>query len=418
MSGSGPTRRQFGRMAGAVVTAGAAGALPHRALAADTIRIASVDSFSGPVGNLGHGTFNGEQIAVDRINAAGGIKALGGRKLELLRYDTQGSVPAGQAAAEKAIQDGAVALIGTCQSNVTLATTTVAERARIPQLVSGSTAPEITSRGYKFTFRVLIDAAAVSSHYIDSFQELYKQAGVPLKTILCLYEDGAYGQSSYKAYVEGAARLGLTLNGIATKTGSSDFSSVVAQARQAKPDLLMFVGYTNDSVTLVTALREANADFPLVYLSTGPTDPEFIKAAGPDDAAGFLAIKYFDQNVKPQIDPDGPAKFYAAYKAKFGEPGYLSGQGYVSVLTIAMALEAAGSTDGGKLRDALAAVELTAADGNVMPYKSVKFDATGQNVYANAPFAQVGKGGETYLVSPAEYAVRKVQIPMPRWQDK
>jgi branched-chain amino acid transport system substrate-binding protein len=243
MTTSGHTRRQFGRISGAaIVSATATGVFTTRALAVDAIRIAAVDSFSGPVGNLGHGTFNGEQIALDEINAAGGIKALGGRKLELIRYDTQGSVQAGQAAAEKAIQEGAVALIGTCQSNVTLATTTVAERARIPQVVSGSNAPEVTSRGYKFTFRVLVNAAVVSSRYIDSFQDLYKQAGIPLKTVLCLYEDGAYGQSSFKAYVEGAQRLGLALNGIATKTGSADFSSVVARARDAKPDLLMFVG--------------------------------------------------------------------------------------------------------------------------------------------------------------------------------
>ena len=115
---------------------------------------------------------------------------------------------------------------------------------------------------------------------------------------------------------------------------------------------------------------------------------------------------------------DGPAKFYAAYKAKYGEPGFLSGQGYVSVRTLAKALEASGSTEGPKLRDALAAVELTAADGNIMPYKAVKFDETGQNIYANAPFAQVGDKGESFLVSPPEYAVRKVKIPMPKWNEK
>lgn len=384
----------------------------------EPIRIAAVDSFSGPVSNLGHGTFNAEKIAVDEINAAGGIKSLGGRKLLLVRYDTQGSVQTGQTAAEKAIQDGAVALIGTSQSSVTLATTTVAERARVPQIVSGSNAPEITARGYKYTFRILVNAAVASGGYIDTFHGLFRDAGVPLKRIVCLYEDTAYGQSSFKAYAPSAARLGLEMTGIAVKTGSSDFSSVVARARDAKPDYLMFVGYTNDAITLVTALRESNADFPLVYLSTGPTDPEFIKAVGPEDAAGFLAIKYFDRNVKPMGNSDGPAKFYAAYKAKYGEPGFLSGQGYVSVRTLAKALEASGSTEGPKLRDALAAVELTAADGNIMPYKAVKFDETGQNIYANAPFAQVGDKGESFLVSPPEYAVRKVKIPMPKWNEK
>lgn len=401
-----------GLLAGATLLAA-----PRLARAAEAVRIGLVDSFSGAAASLARSSFEGATLAAESVNAAGGIKALGGRPLELVRYDTQGSVQTGQAVAERAIQDGVTAIIGSSQSSVTLATTTAAERAGVPHIVNGSAASQITQRGYRYTFRVLVTSYQSGPQSIEGYQMLFADAGRPLRKILVLYEDTAYGQSGFASMSELAPARGIACAGIAFRTGSPDLSSLVARARQEGGDVLSYIGYTNDAITLVTAMKEANANFPLLNLATGPTDPLFVRAVDMRDVEGVTTVKYFDPDVRPPGNEDGPRRFAALYQERFGPVGYLGGQGWSCVKIVAKALETAGSADRTALRDALAQVELLPQDGHILPYRSIRFDETGQNIHANVPLAQV-QDGRTPLVLPKDFAVAPARIPMPSWAEK
>ena len=172
-----------------------------------------------------------------------------------------------------------------------------------------------------------------------------------------------------------------------------------------------------DGITLIEALKEADVNLPFVNTTIGITDPAFMKAIGVKDAEGYVGIQYFNPNVKPKGNPDGPRKFQDAYTKLYGEPGFLSAIGYTSLRTLAKAIETAASAEPDKIRDALAKTELLPEDGHIMPYEKVKFDESGQNIFANAPYAQI-INGNLEVIAPAEYATAKALIPMPTWSEK
>lgn len=142
-----------------------------------------------------------------------------------------------------------------------------------------------------------------------------------------------------------------------------------------------------------------------------------MQAVGVRDAEGFAGLHYFNPGVRPPGDPGGPQRFQDAYARQFGLPGVLGPLSYTGLLVVAKALEDAGSTEPGRLRDALAAVELRHEDGHILPYAMVKFGADGQNLYANAPYVQLIRG-RLELIWPVEYATAAPLLPMPTWQEK
>src|SRR3712207_391828 len=109
----------------------------------DTIVIGSLHPLSGAAAADGQQMDNGAQLAVDAINEAGGIESLGGAQLELASADTQGAPEVGQSEAQRLIQEGAVALVGTYQSAVSQNVAATAERNQVPFVIDVSSADEI-----------------------------------------------------------------------------------------------------------------------------------------------------------------------------------------------------------------------------------------------------------------------------------
>lgn len=396
---------------------GALVAIPATARADAPIRVAAVDAMSGPLGHSGLDTTRGEQVAADEINAAGGIRAMGGRTLQIIRYDTAGQAAIGQAAAERAVAEGAVAILGTTHSAVTMATTAAAERAGIPHIVTGSATPEITARGYRCTFRVMTTSDIVFDSLMPSLQAMFQARGLSLASFVTAHEDSGFGRFATARHRSVAEKAGVSYASVAFPSGAAAMSAVASQLKAVGAQVIHVAGYASDAVTLVRALKESGVDSALVIPSVGVTDAAFMQAIGERDAEGFAGLQYFNPNMRPAGNPDGPRRFQDAYARQFGEPGLLGALGYTAVRTLAKALEDAGSTEPGPLRDALAAVELRPEDGHILPSSMVKFDAAGQNCFANAPQAQVIRG-RLELVWPLDHATAKPELPMPTWQEK
>lgn len=387
------------------------------AQAAGTIKVAAVDAMTGPLDYSGLDAYRGAQVAADAVNAAGGIRALGGRRLEVVPYDTRSDVAVGRAAAERAVAEEVVAILGTTQSAVTMATTDVAERAGVPHVVTGPAALAMTVRGFRHTFCVLATSDAVFASLLPMVQGLFRTAGLSLRSFASIYSEPALGRFYEEALRPEAERLGVEYVNVPIGPGAAGRAKAAARLRAAGAQVVNFVGYASDAAPFVAALKAADGNPVLLIPSTGVTDAGFMQAVGVRDAEGFASLHYFNPGVRPPGDPGGPQRFQDAYTRQFGPPGILGPLGYTGLLVVAKALENAGSTEPGRLRDALDAVELRHEDGHILPYAMVKFGADGQNLYANAPYVQLIRG-QLELIWPAEYATAVPMLPMPTWREK
>ena len=161
--------------------------------AEQTIKIGAVEPLTGAIATIGKNNVNGYRLAVEQINAAGGIKSLGGAKLELLVADTEGKQEVGMSQTESLIEKGVVGLLGAYQSSVTFVTTQVAERNRTLFIVPISVADSITGIGFKYTFRIVETGSMLINQVYQFIVEMGKQTGVESKTAGILYEDTLFG---------------------------------------------------------------------------------------------------------------------------------------------------------------------------------------------------------------------------------
>ena len=149
------------------------------------IKIGAIHPLTGFVARAGNQLKNGIDLAVEEINSKGGIKSLGGAKLAVLHTDSQGKAEIGQAEAERLIQRGVVALMGCFQSNVTFNAMQIAEREKVPFLVTIAVADDITDRGFKYTFRIQPNQTASVKSSLESLKALQEIQEFPLKR-LCI----------------------------------------------------------------------------------------------------------------------------------------------------------------------------------------------------------------------------------------
>jgi branched-chain amino acid transport system substrate-binding protein len=153
----------------------------------DTITIGSLHPLSGSSAADGQQMDNGAKLAVDAINEAGGIKSLDGAKLELASADTKGAPETGQSEAQRLIEEGAVALLGTYQSAVSQNVAAVAERNQVPFVIDVSSADAILQQGYKYTFRLQPSAKVLAERGAEYLSDVSKAAGSPAKKVAILH---------------------------------------------------------------------------------------------------------------------------------------------------------------------------------------------------------------------------------------
>jgi branched-chain amino acid transport system substrate-binding protein len=412
--GSRVTRRTFLESVAGVAGA-AAGTLGFPAVVrgqAREIKVGHIHPLTGPVAVDGISMKNGIALAFDQINAAGGIKALGGARLRLVSADSEGKPQTAAAEAERLIRDGVVAIIGAWLSSNTLVTTPIAERNQIPQLIELSIVDQILARGFKYSFRITYGSGMAVQKNVEYIKEIAKATGREVKTAVYLHEDSAYGTSLGEEWEKVGPRNGIQLLArIPYSSKTADLTSEVSKAKALNPDVLLSSGYRPDSILLVRTLAELKANFLGVFgcQSAGFYHPTFHEAVG--KPAEFLFDT--DQGVSRR-SPHGQ-RLQRDYKTRYNEDMALgAAYAYTAALVLKDALERAGTTEGPKLRDAIAATSL--AD-HPLPQAEIRFDATGQNVNA-APVGYQWQGKDIRIVWPPDQAEVKPIFPVPRWEQR
>ncbi|HKQ84518.1 MAG TPA: ABC transporter substrate-binding protein [Steroidobacteraceae bacterium] len=308
------------------------------------IVVGEFGSLTGGTATFGQSTHNGVTMAFEEINAAGGVL---GKKLKVLVEDDQSKPEEAATAVTKLIsQDRVVAVIGEVASSRTLAAAPIAQANKVPLISPASTNPRVTQVG-DYIFRVC---------FIDPFQGavMAKFAGnsLKLKKVAILYDvrnDYSVGLRNF--FSETFKGLGGAIIGEQSYSeGDSDFRAQLTQLKSLGPEAIYVPGYYTEVGTIARQARELGLTVPLMG-GDGWDSPKLTEIGGQAIEGSYLSNHYSVDDPSPAIQ-----KFVTAYKTKYGVvPDALAALGYDAAYVLADAMKRAGSTDGAKVRDAIAA---------------------------------------------------------------
>lgn len=385
------------------------------ALAAEkSIKVGLLLPLTGQAAPVAEYVKMGTELAMAEINDAGGIKSLGGAKLELILADHQMKPEVGIAQAERLIKDQkVVAILGGYMSSVIYTSTQVAEKYMIPYVVQGGTANNICERGFKYVFRAIPNSSRYAIDTMQAIMDISKEAGNQAKKIGLLYEMTLYGKSAAEEIKKLAPKMGFeVVADLPYPPSTTDFSLSIGKLKAANVDVVVTYPYVTDAITMVKSMKELNFDKP-VHGSGGFLDPSFTDALGKIAEYAFHSA-YMSRHMKLP----GAVTFYDNMKKKFGKVATSdAAYSYTAVYILKEGLEKAGSTDGKKIRDALASLDMLNPPWEVCSISGVKFDEKGENLYARMATSQY-LDGDWRIVWPKATAVAKAVWNVPKWSDR
>src|SRR6266566_5206177 len=401
-------RRAFLKTAGVVA---ALGSVPSIGRAqAKEVKLGYILPVTGPLAFESQLSLNGLQLAVDEINAAGGVKALGGAKLVLLPGDTQQKVELGNSEAARLIDQGISVLIGPFSSLVAYSVRQVAEKNKTPFMLLAAVADNLTEGGLRYVFRVQPNGKAMSTLTMNDMLEMGKAASTPIKRVAMMHEDGNFGTTMGNHVEAFAGKLGYALvQRIPYSLKSPDFTAELSKIKASKPDLLLISGYYGDSKIIAeTAAKLRIGVHALVGLANAAySNPKFIAENRE------LTDQLFDGNYWHNPQSPRARAVFGAYQKRFSATMSNHGvQGYQVLFVLKDALERAASTDREKVREAIAKTNL--AD-HILTQDAIRFDDAGENVNATPALLQV-QGGKPVVVGPARFVEAKPVFPVPKWK--
>lgn len=375
----------------------AALALPAWAQAPGPIRIGIALSQTGNLADSSAHYWKGVELWRDRVNAGGGLL---GRKVEFVVYDDRSDAATSARLYERLITSDKVdLLISTVGSAQAATATAVAEKHKRVMINGGGASESIHQRGFKYIFQT----AARISAYVDGVEPMIRKHG--FKTMAFVARDYAAARDMEKVLKVFAERNGVKI--VLSEyfpSGNVDFSSQIARARQAQPDLWVSVGYPNEAIEMIRQFRASNY-MPKMFIHNGVSQEDFIKAAGKDGEAAIGMSLY-----EPELKTPGNAQFVKEFKARYNyEPGYYASFGYNAVVVLEAAVKKAGSLDQEALRKVLTELKMDTVMG-----KHEVDPATGMQLGIRGLLVQI-QGGRSEIVWPDDLRNAEARVPAPGW---
>ncbi len=342
------------------------------------IKIGGVGPVTGEAATFGVSTKMGCQMAVDEWNAAGGLL---GKQIKLIYADDKGEPAEGATVWNKLIQqDKVVAIVGTVMSKVSLAGAPISQAAGIPMISPTSTNTKVTEVG-DYIFRAC---------FIDPFQGTvgakFAWDDLGARKAAAIFDVGNdYTKGLSEAFRDKFLALGGEMVAFeAHPTGATDFKAQLTKIVQAMPDVVYVSDYYNDVALIAKQIRELGYTGPLVG-GDGWDSPELTAIGGAAVENGFFTNHYSKDDTRPVVK-----EFVAKFKAKFGsEPDALATLAYDAMYLMLTGIKQAGSTEGAKIKDALAGISLDVVSGRV------QFDAS-RNPVKSAVIIEIKGGQQVY----------------------
>ncbi|SFA83458.1 amino acid/amide ABC transporter substrate-binding protein, HAAT family (TC 3.A.1.4.-) [Collimonas sp. OK607] len=389
-------------LSAAVLTCAPAGA----ALAQDVLLGASVQ-LTGPVANTGRYYRDAYQLAIDKINAAGGVK-IGGQqhKLALRLYDNQSDVNLSVRQYTRLVTEDKVnLLLGPFASNFALADSAVSEKYKIPMVEGGGASDQIFARKFNYIFGTL----APASNYFGSTVEMLKSLKPEPKSVALLYADDAFDVSVAEGTRPKLKQAGLNVvMDERYSTNATDFNSLLSQIKSKNVDVVLVAGHETEILNFVRQAKSLAVAPKLYSFTVGVPSEDFRKALGKDADYAFGMTAWLPStSLKDRWFGDAQ-QFAKEYKAKFGyDPDYHAASGAADVEALVQAMEDADSIDPQKVRDALAKIKFDSL------YGPIAFNAQGQ---INLPQVVIQvQGNQLAEIYGAKGFVKQPKYPMPAW---
>ncbi|MGL4242523.1 MAG: ABC transporter substrate-binding protein [Beijerinckiaceae bacterium] len=370
---------------------------------APAIKLGILQPVTGALAQDGEYGRLGAEIAINEINAAGGIKSMGGARIQMVFGDARSNPEGGTAEVERMQAEGVAAIVGGFASPIALAASQAASRYDIPYVVDVGVSDQIVNRGLKNTFRFGPGFGTVTTAALDNLVKLNDGAGKPAKTVVVVHEDGLFGSGMAKLMQAELPKRGFEiLETIAHPTPSRDMSNVALRIRSLNPDLVIPSSYYAEFVLLARTMQQQRIRPKGVYavLNGAASNFRFVKEFA--DAANLV------MDCNHWADPRKPKTAQVRAEAEKGGRFWLYNTplNYSCVRLVADAIEKAGSADRAKVTEAL--TNSTFAD-HIMPYGPTKF-VNGQNTGA-APVNTQVQNGDIKLIFPTEFADAKPVFP-------
>jgi len=369
------------------------------------IKVGALFPFSGALALLGQESFRGLELAVNEINAAGGVN---GEKIEIVKAD---AVDPTQAVSEtkRLISDGVVAVFGSYASGISYAASPVAELAGIPYFELGATAHKITTRGYKYLFRSNPNTGVYGAAVVDALHDIVAPGmGLDPKDIRIgiIHEDGPYGTDVAATEKKRAQELGYTVAEVLPYSAKTvDLSSLILRLKGAKVNVVLQTAYQNDAILYFRQARSGGFKPDVVIGAGGGYSlADTAKAVG-EDMNGVFDLDFPQSSINPAGAP-GLDKFLQAYQATY-KSGPQSGHSltnYVGAKAFFEAMANAKSTDPDKIREAVLAYKKPA--GQTANGWGFEFGEDGQN-NASTFYVMQWQDGNLVTIAPSNLAQGK-----------
>lgn len=369
------------------------------------IKLGLIHPVTGALAGAGQRCRMGGQLAIDDINAAGGIKSMGGAKLEAILGDAQGRPEIATQLVDQMAEAGAAGFTGCYASALGLAATQAAAKYSIPFSIDSGIADALTTRGLKNVFRFFPNNSTATADAMAALDALNKAAGSPARTAVVVHENSEFGTSSARLQAAGLPKIGIEVKEmIAHATPTRDFTNIVLRIKAEKPDIVLISNYENEYVLLARTLVQQKVDLVSTFsISGGGFNLKFAKEA-PTVAENMIDFNHWH-------NPKNPAAL--AFRKRIEDAGQLYSWelpfGYFAVKLLADAWQRAGSADKEK---AIAALDASTLSDHFMPYGPTKF-TNGQNSGAHPVALQIQQG-DMKVIWPAEFADAKAVFPRPK----
>jgi branched-chain amino acid transport system substrate-binding protein len=374
-----------------------------------TIVFGAPISLTGSTAKEGTLTRDGYDLWRDTYNKAGGINVAGKHyRIETKYYDDASNAQQSATLADKLIKEDKVNfLLGPYGTSPTLQVSTVAEKNKVPMIEGNGAAESIFSQGYKYTFGVLSPAR----NYLRGVVDLTLTLDPKPTTAAVLSADDPFSVEVADAVKSYAEEKGLQVVYYQKyPNASTDLRAPLTEAKGKNPDLFLNSGHLQESVAIMQQARELGFSPKGFAFSVGPSVPDF-ETTLKGDANFVMGGPQWTAALKYQGDDlfKTPEAYNTLYKQTFNyEPSYQSAESSACGVAFVKAIEAAGSLDAQKVRDAIAKLNFTSF------YGQIKFDERGINV--TKPMAvEQWQNGRRVTVFPSDVAEGKTLWPLVPW---
>ena len=387
------TRRRFVTSSAAAASALAfpiiAGAQPK------AVKIGVLHPVTGALAYSGQQCREGAQMAIDDINRRGGIKSMGGAKIEALLGDAQSTPQAGTAEVEKMNEAGVSAVLGAYASAICLATTQAAAKYNLPHVVDIGVADQIVERGLKNTFRFGPGYRKCAEIAVANLHVLNTAAGKPAKTVMIIHEESLFGTGTANLLARELPGYGYEVKEVVKHANPTrDFNNIVLRMKSLNPDIVIPANYYNEYALLVRTMQQQKVTPKAIYsvLGGAASSYKFVKEF-PDAANGIIDCNHWF-NPKDKRS----AELRKRVEAKNLFYTYEIFNTYTAMMLLADAIERAKSADRAAITSAL---ETSTFSDHFMPYGPTKF-VNGQNTGAQPLMTQVLKN-DIKVIVPRDY---------------